>query len=141
MNPNSLVVWKRVVESKFVLGLIIDYILECVSKTVHTLVMDCPRKRWTPKRVPRCSEDKRQKAQQAFVALMASLRRNRSPMPLQAGRGLEDEPKPAGGLETGCGVRVRPGFDHRFHSEVCEQDSTHSGDALPKEALDYQAVA
>ena len=72
---------------------------------------------------------------------MASLRRNRPPMPMQAGRGLEDEPKPAGGLETGCGVRVRPGLDHRFHSEVCEQDSTHSGDALPKEALDYQAVA
>ena len=42
-------------------------------------------------------------------------------------------------LETGCGVRVRPGFDHRFHSEVCEQDSTHTGDALQKEALDYQA--
>ena len=42
MDPNSLVVWKRVVESKFVLGLIIDFILECVSKTVHTLVMDCP---------------------------------------------------------------------------------------------------
>ena len=54
---------------------------------------------------------------------------------------LEDEPKLAGGLETGCGVRVRPGLDHRFHSEVCEQDSTHTGDALPKEALDYQAVA
>ena len=54
---------------------------------------------------------------------------------------LEDEPKLVGGLETGCGVRVRPGLDHRFHSEVCEQDSTHTGDALPKEALDYQAVA
>ena len=54
---------------------------------------------------------------------------------------LEDEPKLAGGLETGCGVRVRPGLDHRFHSEVCEQDSTHTGDALPKEALDYQAAA
>ena len=33
------------------------------------------------------------------------------------------------------------GFDHRFHSEVSEQDSTQTGDALPKEALDYQAVA
>ena len=56
-------------------------------------------------------------------------------------RFLEDEPKVAGGLETGFGVQVHPGLDHRWHSEVCEQDSTHTGDALPKEALDYQAAA
>ena len=54
---------------------------------------------------------------------------------------LEDGPKLAGGLETGCGVQVRPGFDHRFHSGVCEQDSTHTGDGLPKEALDSEAGA
>ena len=54
---------------------------------------------------------------------------------------LEDEPKLAGGLETGFGVQVHPGLDHRWHSEVCEQDSTNTGDALPKEALDYQAAA
>ncbi len=54
---------------------------------------------------------------------------------------LEDEPKLAGGLETGFGVQVHPGLDHRWHSEVCEQDSTHTGDALPKDALDYPAAA
>ena len=92
MNPNSLVVWKRVVESEFVLGLIIDFILKYVSKTVHTLVMRCPRKPWTIKRLPsKCSEDKKKKAHQALVALMASQRLtwrlNRPPMPMQAGRG------------------------------------------------------
>ena len=75
MNPNPLVVWKRVVESEFVLGLIIDFILKDVSKTVHTLVMSCPRKPWTIKRLPsKCSEDKKKKAHQALVALMASQR-------------------------------------------------------------------
>ena len=60
MNPNSLVVWKRVVESEFVLGLIIDFILKYVSKTVHAVVMRCPRKPWTIKRLPsKCSEDKK----------------------------------------------------------------------------------
>jgi len=34
--------------------------------------------------------------------------------------GLEDEPKLAGGLETGFGVQVHPGLDHRWHSEVCD---------------------
>ena len=33
---------------------------------------------------------------------------------------LEDEPKLAGGLETGFGVQVHPGLDHRWHSEVCD---------------------
>ena len=78
MNPNLLVVWKRVVESEFVLGLIIDFILKYVSKTVHTLVMRCPRKPWT--RLPsKRSEDKKKKAHQALVALMASLRRKTHP--------------------------------------------------------------
>ena len=77
MNPNSLVVWKRVVESEFVLGLIIDFILKHVSKTVHTAVVRCPRKPWTIKRLPsKCSEDKKKKAHQALVALMASQRRD-----------------------------------------------------------------
>ena len=92
MNPNPLVVWKRVVESEFVLGLIIDFILKYVSKTVHTLVMRCPRKPWIIKRLPsKCSEDKKKKTHQALVALMASQRLtwrlNRPPMPMRAGRG------------------------------------------------------
>ena len=94
MNPNSLVVWKRVVESEFVLGLIIDFILKYVSmsKTVHTLVTRCPRKPWTIKRLPsKCSEDQKKKTQQALLALKASQRLtwrfNRPPTPMQAGRG------------------------------------------------------
>ena len=91
MNPNSLVVWKRVVESEFVLGLIIDFILKYVSKTVHTLVMRCPRKPWIIKRLPsKWSEDEKKKAHQALVAFMTSQRRptrrlNRPPMPMQFG--------------------------------------------------------
>ena len=90
MNQNSLVVWKRDLESKFILGLIIDGILKYVSKTVHTLVMRCPRKPWIIKRLPsKWSEDEKKKAHQALVAFMTSQRRptrrpNRPPMPTYA---------------------------------------------------------
>ena len=92
MDPNSLVVWKRVVESKFVLGLIIDFILKCVGKTVHAMVMRCPRVPWIIKRLPsKWSEDEKEKAHQALVAFIASQRPtrrlHRPPMPMQAGRG------------------------------------------------------
>ena len=76
MNPSSLVVWERVLESKFLLGLIIDGILKRVSKTVRTLVRRCPRKPWILQRLPSngsmLCEEKKNNIFQALAALMAS---------------------------------------------------------------------
>ena len=76
MNPSSLVVWERFLESKFVLGSIIDGILKIVSKTVHTLVMCCARTPWIVRQLPsNCRDDKKKEALEELAALMASQRR------------------------------------------------------------------
>ena len=73
MNPRSMVVWERVLESNFILGFIINFILKISSKTLHTLVVSCPRTPWIPKRLPNtCSEETEKKLFTALTALLAS---------------------------------------------------------------------
>ena len=73
MDPKFFAVWKRVVESKFILGLTIETIFIRVRKTLARLVSLCARIPWTIRRQPNlCSVEKKQRADQALSALLAS---------------------------------------------------------------------
>ena len=74
MDPMFFEVCQRVVESRLVLGFIIDAFLLPVSKTIARVVSQCDRIPWTILETPWCSEEKKQRALQALSAKMTRWR-------------------------------------------------------------------